>query len=89
MTVSVLLLFIVVPWIDLQGVIVEFPDHAHLLFNSQSLVSFVTNIKTYSHKTNKLSNIYTKGRGARNISIRKWKINNVKIKIIPFINIFR
>ena len=34
LTVDVLLqyLFLVVPWVGLQCVIVVFPDHAHLLF---------------------------------------------------------
>ena len=45
----------------------------------------VTNIRTYSHKTNKLQNVYTIGNGARNTSIKKWEINYFKIKIIPFI----
>ena len=39
--------------------------------------------------TNKLINIYTIGRGARNISIKKWKFYYFKIKIIPFIIKFR
>ena len=32
MTVSVLWLFLTVPWVGLQCVIVVFPDHTHLLF---------------------------------------------------------
>ena len=32
MTVSVLWLFLTVPWVGLQCVIVAFPDHTHLLF---------------------------------------------------------
>ena len=32
MTVSVLWLFLAVPWVGLQGVIVVFPEHTHLLF---------------------------------------------------------
>ena len=31
-TVNVLWIFPTVPWVGLQGVIVVFPDHAHLLF---------------------------------------------------------
>ena len=31
-TINVLWLFLSVPWIDLQYVIVVFPDHTHLLF---------------------------------------------------------
>ena len=32
-TINVLWLFVAMPWVDLQCVIVVFPDHAHLLFN--------------------------------------------------------
>ena len=32
-TVNILLLFLMVPWVDLQCVIVVSPDHTHLLFN--------------------------------------------------------
>ena len=32
-TVNVLWLFLTVPWVGLQCVIVVFPDHAHLLLN--------------------------------------------------------
>ena len=32
MTVSVVLLFLAVPWVGLQCVIVVLPDHAHLFF---------------------------------------------------------
>ena len=32
MTVSVLWLFLTVPWVGMQCVIVVFPDHTHLLF---------------------------------------------------------
>ena len=47
----------------------------------------VINMRTYSktRKTNKLRNIYTNGRGGRNISIKKWKINYFKIKVVTFI----
>ena len=31
-TVNVLLLFLTVPWVGMQCVIVVFPDHTHLLF---------------------------------------------------------
>ena len=34
-TLNVLWLFLAVPWVGLQCVIVEFPDHTHLLFNPQ------------------------------------------------------
>ena len=43
----------------------------------------VIKIRTYSRKTNKLNNVYTIGRKARNISIKKWKI-----KIVPIIIFF-
>ena len=33
MTVSVLYLFLAVPWIGLQWAIVEFPGHTHFLFS--------------------------------------------------------
>ena len=32
-TVNVLWLFLMVPWVGLQYVMVVFPDHTHLLFN--------------------------------------------------------
>ena len=52
----------------------------------KKLVSFVevTNIRTLLRKMNKLRNIYTIGRRARNITIKKWENNYFKIKIIPF-----
>ena len=57
------------------------------LLRSQTFVSIVEiiNIRSYSRKTNMLRNVYTIGRGARNISTKKWKINYFKIKIILFI----
>ena len=57
----------------------------------EKLVSVVedTNIRKYSHKMNKLQNIYTIGRGAKNIAINKWVINYFKIKIILFIINFK
>ena len=33
-TINVLWLFLTVPWVGLQYVIVVFPDHTHLLFES-------------------------------------------------------
>ena len=38
-TVSVLWLFLTVPWVGLQLVIVGFPDHTHLLIDKNSLES--------------------------------------------------
>ena len=35
-TINVLWLFLTVPWVGLQYVIVVFPDHTHLLFNRAS-----------------------------------------------------
>ena len=32
-TINILLLFLMVPWVGLQYVIVVFPDHTHLLFD--------------------------------------------------------
>ena len=36
-TVNVLWLFLTVPWVGLQRVIVEFPDHIHLLFGQNHM----------------------------------------------------
>ena len=33
-TINVLWLFLMVPWVSLQCVILVFPDHTHLLFDS-------------------------------------------------------
>ena len=33
-TINVLWLFLMVPWVGLQYLIVVFPDHTHLLFNN-------------------------------------------------------
>ena len=38
MTVSGLWLFLMVPWVGVQCVIVVFPDHTHLLFDLTTLV---------------------------------------------------
>ena len=35
--INVLWLFLTVPWVGLQYVIVIFPDHTHLLFGSRSI----------------------------------------------------
>ena len=57
-------------------------------FSDQNLVSIVkvTNIRTYSGEINKLPDIYTIGRGAMNISIKKWEIKYFKIKNHLIIN---
>ena len=34
-TINVLWLFLMVPWVGLQYVIVVFPDHTHLLLNQK------------------------------------------------------
>ena len=39
-TVYVLWLFLTVPWVGLQCVIVVFPDHTHLLFGIDQWASF-------------------------------------------------
>ena len=42
---SVLFLFLMVPWVYLQYIIVEFPGHAHLLFVfGQSFVTWLSNV---------------------------------------------
>ena len=43
LTVSVLCLFLTVPWVGLQCVIVAFPGHTHLLFHVILLRSNVNN----------------------------------------------
>ena len=35
-TVNVLLLFLTVPWVGIQYVIVVFPDHTHLLYDKKN-----------------------------------------------------
>ena len=37
-TINVLWIFLMVPWVGLQCVIVVFPDHAHLLFGLKTLL---------------------------------------------------
>ena len=39
-TVNVLWLFLAVPWVCLQCVIVVFSDHTHLLFHTLAVLSF-------------------------------------------------
>ena len=58
----------------------------------QSKIGFVVEviiIRTHSCKTNKLRNIYTIGRGARNISIKKsflkWKMNCSGVNVDRYI----
>ena len=41
MTVGVLWLFLTVPWVGLQCLIVVFPDHSNLLVSDTSIVRFV------------------------------------------------
>ena len=40
-TINGLWLFLMVPWVGMQYVIVEFPDHTHLLFNPNLCFSLV------------------------------------------------
>ena len=40
-TVKVMWLFLTVPWVGLQCVIVVFPDHTHLLFKRKSLLLYM------------------------------------------------
>ena len=42
--VSVVWLFLAVPWVCLQFVIVVFPDHTHLLFFHQCVISYTFNL---------------------------------------------
>ena len=68
----------------LRFVIVVFPDHTHLLFLKVNLLVIVetTNIRLYSHKENRLQNVYGIGRGKRSNSIIKWQIiTNIKLKL--------
>ena len=44
-TVYVLWLFLAMPWIDMQCVIVVFPDHTHLLFYLLIFVVYASNIR--------------------------------------------
>ena len=46
-TINVLWLFLTVPWVGLQCVIVVFPDHTHLLFDWQNLCRGPLDIATY------------------------------------------
>ena len=39
-TITVLRLFLTVPWVGLRCVIVVFPDHTHLLYNSSTCTCF-------------------------------------------------
>ena len=41
MTVSVLWLFLTMPWVGLQYVIVVLPKHTHLLFNVRNHLNFI------------------------------------------------
>ena len=43
MTVSVLLLFLGVPWVGLQCMIVVFPGHTHLLYEGPDGIQNITN----------------------------------------------
>ena len=43
-TVNVLWLFLTMPWVGLQCVIVVFPDHTHLLFVCYENVQLLTHI---------------------------------------------
>ena len=63
------------------------------MFSSQKIVFIgeVTNIRTYSRKTNKLGNIHAIGRGAwvRVISTMKWEIKYNTILIVSCVVQFR
>ena len=59
-------------------------------FGSYEFVTIieVSNMRRCSGKTNKLRYIYTIRGALRDIPIKEWEINNIKIKIIPFIIYF-
>ena len=59
-------------------------------FGSQEFVTIidVRNMRRCSGKANKLRFIYTIRGTLRDIAIKEWKINNIKIKIMPFIIYF-
>ena len=40
-TVNVMWLFLTLPWVGLQYVIVVFPDHTHLLFSPFCIIEFI------------------------------------------------
>ena len=40
-TVNVLLLFVTVPWVGMQCVVVVFPDHTHLLFGLVDMINYL------------------------------------------------
>ena len=47
--VSAVWLFLAMPWVCLQFVIVVFPDHKHLLFLNRVRISTTTNFKISCH----------------------------------------
>ena len=51
-TINVMWLFLAVPWVGLQCVIVVFPDHTHLLFIS---------ITMRTHDIVRIKNIFQRG----------------------------
>ena len=51
-------------------------------FNNLTMLQSNIGLYILTCKTNKLRNIYPIGSGARNITIKKWKISYFKIKII-------
>ena len=44
-TITVLWLFLTVPWVGLQCVIVVFPDHTHLFFLKMMVEQFPSNLR--------------------------------------------
>ena len=53
-------------------------------FDTLKVKNWFLLLKSLTRKTNKLRNIYTIGRGARNIFIKKWEINYFKNLNHPF-----
>ena len=71
----------------------EFYDIYNFFFDNLAVkiksLLLKSSLLAHSSKPNKLRNIYTIGRGAMNIFIKKWEIYYFKIKIIPFFIKFR
>ena len=81
-----------VPTIQFGKCFAEFMKPIALLkkFGSKEFVTIieVSNMRRYSGKANMLRYIYTIRGTLRDIAIKERKINNIKIKIIPFIIYF-
>ena len=60
-TINVLWLFLTVPWVGLQYVILVFPDHTHLLFNICFGLWWNIQVqhKGHAHESGHIANLYT------------------------------